>query len=341
MDIKELLNKEKLTDAERGQLMQAIAANADLRRAYIESRAFVLEPLIQKESQVRNIFQVENLAIGAQPYYPIGSKEVQTAWVAAGVGNAPRRQIEGDEVYAPLFALQGRVEWNMMLAEQARFSIADEQNFYMVEQLKELENAVGWNLIKAAAADTTFAANNSVQIGSGTGVDLTTGQGYFSKQLFSELMYSADIARRQITDIYVSPRTMFDIFNYWGVTNAVGGTAGSISVVPNIPDGAATQIYNQGPPGSGTSNTEYVLTLWGVRFHKVYNSAIVGDEAVYAFDLSNQRSRFGAMPIRRRLVTYEDPIAITEWKIGYFGRMELGFVILDSTNLFVGTIDRA
>lgn len=335
MDIKQLLSKEKLSDDEKTQLMHAIADNEDVRRAYIKSRAAVLEPLIEKESQVRSIFDVEYLQPGAQPYYPIGSAEVQTAWVAPGVGNAPRRQIEGDEVFAPTFAIHGRVEWLMDLAVDARFPIADEQNFYMVEQLKELENHTGWNLIKAAAADGSFPANNTVQIGATGGVDLTTGKGYFSKQLFSEMMYYADIQRRQITDIYCSPRTMFDIFNYWGVQY----TGGSDNV-PNLPDGVSTQIYNQGTPGSGTDNSEYVMTLWGVRFHKVYDSNVIGDEEVYAFDLSGRRSRFGAMPIRQRLVTYEDPIAVTEYKVGYFGRMRLGFVILDSTNMFKGVIDR-
>lgn len=342
MDIKSLLSKEKLSVDERTQLMHAIADNEDVRRAYIKSRAAVLEPLIEKESQVRQIFDVEYLAPGAQPYYPIGSAEVQTAWVAPGVGNAPRRQIEGDEVFAPTFAIHGRVEWLMDLAVDARFPIAEEQNFYMVEQLKELENHTGWNLIKAAAADSSFPANNSVQIESGSGVDLTTGQGFFSKQLFSELMYRADIARRTITDIYCSPRTLFDIFNYWGVQHQITGTpaANAIKTVPNLPDGAASDIYRQGPPGSGSESGEYTMTLWGVRFHKVYDTNVVGNDKVYAFDLSGRRSRFGAMPIRQRLTTYEDPIAVTEYKVGFFGRMRLGFVILDSTNLFVGTINR-
>lgn len=339
MDIKALLAKASLDENEKAELMRTIAVDDDARRAYIKSRAFVLEPLIEKESQVRDIFNVEFLSPGAQPYYPIGSKEVQVAWIAPGVGNAPRRQVEGDEVWAPTFNIHGRVEWLMDLATDARFPIADEMNFYMVEQLKELENACGWNLIKAAAADSSFPNNNSVQIGSNAGVDLTTGQGYFSKQLFSELMYSADIARRRITDIYASPRTLFDIFNYWGVQYAGGGN--STALVPNLPAGAAEQIYNQGTPSSGDANGEFTFNLWGVRFHKVYNSALIDDETVYAFDLSGKRSRFGVMPIRQRLTTYEDPIAVTEYKVGYFGRMRLGFAILDPTNLFVGTINRS
>ncbi len=339
MDYKTLLTKEKLTEAEKGELLRAVAEDENVRRAYIKSRAFVFEPLVEKESQVRQIFTVERFEnTSKQPYYPIGSKEVQMAWIAPGVGNAPRRMLEGDEVYVPIFKIHGRVEWSMDLAADARFALIDESNFYMVEQLKEIENIVGWNLIKACADDSNFPTNNAIQIGTSSSIDLSTGQGYFSKQLFSELMYAADVARRQITDIYASPRTLFDIFNYWGVQYAGGGN--STAFVPFLPNGAAEEIYRNGTPNSGNQNGEYVMTLMGVRFHKVYNTDIVGNNKVYAFDLSGARSKFGVMPIRQGLVTYEDPIAITEYKVGYFGMMREGFGILDPVNMFVGTINR-
>lgn len=339
MDYKALLTKEKLTDAEKGELLRAVAEDDGVRRAYIKSRAFVFEPLIEKESQVRQIFSIERFEnTTKQPYYPIGAKEVPMAWVAPGVGNAPRRSLEGDEVYVPIFKIHGRVEWLMDLAADARFALIEESNFYMVEQLKELENAVGWNLIKACAADETFPSNNAVQIGSSSSIDLSTGQGYFSKQLFSEMMFAADIARRNITDIYASPRTLFDIFNYWGSQYTGGGNA--TSYASYLPDGAAEEIYRKGAPVSGDKNGEYVMNYMGVRFHKVYNTDIVGNDKVYAFDLSGSRSRFGVMPIRQGLVTYEDPIAVTEYKVGYFGFMREGFGILDPVNMIVGTINR-
>lgn len=341
MNIQELVKAQSLTEDQKRELYTLVANNDMVRKAYIQSRAFVIEPLIQKESQVRNIFTPETLAPGASPYYPIGSKEVNVTWVSSAVTGPPRRTIEGDECWISTFPLAGRIEWSLDLAKDGRFNVIDESNFYLKEQLKEQENLVGWNLLKAVAADSAFPSDNSVQIGSTGGVDLATGKGFFSKQLFAELMYAADIQRRRITDIYMSPRTMFDLFNYWGSTWTAAGTAGTAVAYPSLPQGAAEKIFNMGTPGSGESNSEYVTNMFGVRFHKVYNSSVVGDEEVYAFDLSGARGRFGAMPIRDPLTSFEDPIASLEFKVGIIARHRLGFGVLDPVSMFVGTIDRA
>jgi len=324
---------EELSLQEKAELFRAIASDPDARRAYIVSRAAKIEPLIAKESQVRSIFQPINLAPGAQAQFFIGAKEVQTAWLAPGIGSAPRRTLEGDEVFVNTFPIFARGEWLMDLAADARFDVAQEVEWMITEQVKELENMVGWNLISAAAAHASFPATHRVQIGSTAGVDLTTGKGFFSKELLAELVLAADVARRRITDIYVSPRTAFDIFNYWTSTAASG--------VRNVPNAQQERFFDEGMPNSGEQDTEYVMSLFGIRIHKVYTSDIVGDDKVYAFDLSGRRSRFGVMPIRQGLVSYEDPMAVTEFKVGYFVRERLGFALLDFTNMFVGTILRS
>lgn len=323
---------EELSLQEKIEYFRAIASDPKARQAYIVSRAAKIEPMIAKESQVRQIFTPIPLAPGAQSSFPIGAQEVQTAWIAPAIGSAPRRQTEGDEVYVNTFPIFARGEWLMDLAEDARFDVAQDTEFMVAEQVKEMENLVGWNLIDAAAAHASFPATHSCVIGSSSTVDLTTGQGFFSKELLAELVLAADIARRKITDIYVSPTTAFDIFNYWTQTSTYG--------VHNVPSGVQDALFNQGMPESGVEDTEYIMTIMGIRIHKVYSS-VVSDSTVYAFDLSGRRSRFGVMPIRSNLQSYEDPFAITEFKVGYFVRERLGFGILDFTNMFIGTINRA
>jgi hypothetical protein len=329
---KELFKKktDELTVEEKQAMLRLVAEDENARRAYIATRALQIQPLIEAESQIRQILTVEKLAAGAQPYYPIGSISGQTAWVAPGVGSAPRRTIEGDEMFVNTFALFARAEYLMDIATDGRWEIAKETEFNVAEDLKELENNIGWRLINAAIAHADFPAAHTVQIGSTSGVDMTTGKGFFSKQLLAELILAADVARRKITDIYVSPRTMFDIFNYW-----TGAVSGSQQFADQMQGGFATM------PESGTETGEKVLNVFGVRLHKVYDSSIVDDETVYAFDLSGRRSKFGVMPVRQDLVTYEDPLAITEFKVGYFARMREGMAILDHTNAFVGVIDRS
>jgi hypothetical protein len=326
------LDEGKLSPKEKLELFRAIATDDNARRAYIASRAMQIEPMIAKESQIRRILTPVTLGAGAQAQFFIGSQEVQTAWIAPGIGSAPRRTVEGDEVWVNTFAIFARGEWLMDLATDGRFDVAQEIQFFVTEQLKEMENLVGWNLLNAALAHAQFPVTQKVQIGSTSGVDLTTGKGFFSKQLLANLILAADIARRRITDIYVSPRTAFDMFTYWTGTTTNG--------IRTVPEPVQTQIWQQGLPASGDVDSEFVMNIFGINVHKVYTSDVVDDNTVYAFDLSGRRSKLGVMPIRQGVQTYEDPIAITEFKVGYFARMREGFAILDMNNMFKGTIAR-
>lgn len=323
-------NMNELTAQEKADLFREIATSDKARREFIKSRAFQINALLESESQIRTILTPEKLAPGAQSSYPIGAQSVQSAWVAGGVGSAPRRMIEGDEVYVNTFNLYGRTEWLMDLATDGRWEVAAESQFHMVEQMKELENSIGWSLVRNALAHASFPSSHTIQIGSSAGVDVTTGQGFFSKQFLGELILAGDVARRAITDIYVSPRTMYDMFVYW--TGALSGTT-------QMPDSMQAGFLTRND--SGNENTEMVIKVLGVNIHKVYNSAIVDDETVYAFDLSRRRSKFGVMPIRQEVVTYEDPMAVTEFKVGYFSRERVGMGILDFTNAFKGVINRS
>lgn len=320
----------ELTAQQKAELFRSIANDPVKRSEYISTRALQIQPLIDKESQVRGIFTPERLAPGANPSYPIGSTEVQTAWIAGSIGSAPRRIVEGDEVFVNTFNLFARAEWSMDLANDGRWQVAAESQFYMASQLKELENLVGWQLIRNALAHNSFPSSHTIQIGNSAGVDVTTGQGFFSKQFLGELILAGDVARRRITDVYVSPRTMYDMFVYW---------TGSLSGTNQMPESMQSQFMTR--KDSGTSDAEFVVNVFGVNIHKVYDSTVVDDETVYAFDLSNTRSRFGVMPIRQDVVTYEDPMAVTEFKVGYFGRERLGMAILDHRCAFKGIINRS
>lgn len=323
-----------LTDTQKSELFKAIATDPKARQDYIVSRAAVIEPLIRKQNQVRDLFTVENLAQGAQPTYQIGAKEVQTAWIASQVNSAPRRHTQGDEVYVNTFPIHARADMSLDQIYDGRFPVSQENSFWVAEQLKELENYIGWNLIKAAAADATFDSAHSIEITSGTAPDLTTGKGFFSKQLLASMQLAMDISRRNLTDIYMSPRTMFDLFNYWTSPISGGGNY--------MPEATRERIMSQGAPASGAQDTEYTFTMWGIRFHKVYDASVIGDAAVYGFDLSGARgTKFGVMPIRQGLVTYEDPNAILNYHVGYFARERFGFAVLDSTCLVKGIITRA
>ena len=75
-----------------------------------------------------------------------------------------------------------------------------------------------------------------------------------------------------------------------------------------------------------------LIEVWGVRIHRVYDSKLVSDNKGYAFGQRDGYT-YGVMPIRQTLQTFDNPIAIMEWKIGIMARENVGFAVLDEKGL--------
>lgn len=284
-------DKRELTFEEKVKMFQAIAENPQSRSEYAQSRAKVIMPLLEAQSTVRNIFVPEYLPPSGQATYDIPFDDVDCAWVMPQIGGIPQIQVEGTEVYVTTFGIDAAVQWQMDVATQGRFQVGERATTLLKNKIIEQEELAGWSLIKAHAA----VLPDEQKLENQEGLTIDT---------FNNIVTAADILRRKVTDIYVSPRRFADMRKWVTATD--------------LSDKLKDQAYV----------SEGLMVVWGVRIHKVYNQQLVADNEAYAFG-SREGFTYGVMPIRERLKTYENPIAIMEWKIGIMARQNQGFAILD------------
>ncbi|MHA1754689.1 MAG: HK97-fold major capsid protein [Candidatus Odinarchaeia archaeon] len=91
-----------------------------------------------------------------------------------------------------------------------------------------------------------------------------------------------------------------------------------------LDDQTRREVWQRGGLGS----------MWGVDIIPL-NS--LGDDEVYLFDTS----RFGVMPERQKLMTFEDPTASNRLRISIMAYEEIGFGVLDDRAVVKGVINRA
>ena len=292
---------EKLTFEERVEMFKALAESPQSRSAYAISRANVILPLLDEQSTIRSIFTPEVLPPGAQATYDIPFDDVNCAWVMPQIGGIPQIQVEGTEVYVSTFGIDAAVQWQIDVARQGRFQVGERATKLLKNKIIEQEELAGWSLIKAHAA--VLDGKQKVTASNGLTVDT-----------FNDIVTAGDLLRRKITDIYVSPKRFSDMRKWVTTTSLSSG------------------LKDKAFEAAG------LIEVWGVRIHRVYNSKLVTDDKGYAFGQRDGYT-YGVMPIRQQLQTFDNPIAIMEWKIGVMARENVGFAVLDEKGLIEVTFE--
>lgn len=139
-------------------------------------------------------------------------------------------------------------------------------------------------------------ANNTINFSSNAGLN---------KNVFNTMITEMrSVLGYEPTDIYVSPRRASDI-REWAQSE--------------IDDLTRREIFQAGGMGS----------IWGVRIHELRT---LGDNEIYLFDTS----RFGVMPIRTKLTTFDLPDAIKRLRAGVGAWEEIGFAVIDKKAVLKG-----
>lgn len=284
-----------LTFEEKVAMFKAIAESPQSRSDYAASRAQVILPLLETQSTIRAIFTPETLPPGAQATYDIPFDDVNCAWVMPQIGGIPQIQVEGTEIYVSTFGIDAAVQWQMDVAKQGRFQVGERATNLLKNKIIEQEELAGWSLIKAHAA--VLGDDQKVNASNGLTVDT-----------FNDIVTTGDLLRRKVTDIYVSPKRFADMRKWVTATDL------------------SNSIKDKAFEAAG------LIEVWGVRIHRVYDSKLVSDNKGYAFGQRDGYT-YGVMPIRQTLQTFDNPIAIMEWKIGIMARENVGFAVLDEKGL--------
>ena len=277
---------------------------------FMESRAAVVLGLIDEQSSVRDIYTVELVPPGGSTRYDIPFDDINMVFLMPQIGSYPSINVEGDEIYVDTFALHGGVDWQEDVARDGRFQVAERATRLLANKFVRQEEMHGWSLIRAHAA--VIPSTQKLQAYLNAGTVATPGNGIMNIFTLSEALTLADelgSGGRRLTDIYMSPRRFNDL------RTQVGNSA--------LPNEMRAAAWN-----GGAGN----IPAPEIRFHKIYNRTLVADNKAYAF---TQRDGFsyGVMPIRDKVRTRDNPMAMTENKQGVLASERIGFAALDDKGL--------
>ena len=354
---------------DRKEMQALFAATAAIdtpegMQAYKEFAAALTVPILQKielESIMRQLFNVERLAPGAQAVYPIAEDFEIPVWVLPGLGYMAQNFIEGvgEEVYVPLFTINSSADWKVTYARDQRVDIAARAASKVAQELAQYEEECGWKVI-IPAATSAFAGKGLLGPRSAPIYEVgaaSVGAGYLSKELINKMIVGFKRLGRTLTHLYISPEDAADI-REWTDTDidpvtrreifqAAGmGSIWNVQLV-EVQHLGATGMYNLNGDTSGYGKflldnadtyNSYTATVPNVTDANGEITTL-GETQVYGFDLVTDNTL--VMPIRKEYEAIDDPTLLRHQKAGFFGWAELGFACLDSRMLSMGVIDRS
>lgn len=283
-----------------------------------------------------NIFQTMTIEPGASTEFPLdllapGTEGEHVAYTNPGHGRIPERSVESDYVMIPTYGITSSIDYLIRYARDARWDIAARAMQVMEAGFVKKMNDDGWHTLLAAGVDRNILVYDG---------DATAGM--FTKRLVSLMQTvmrrngggnTGSANRSRLTDLYLSPEALEDVRN-WGLDQ--------------VSDAIRTQIYNT--PGEAPVTRIFGVTLHdldelgeGQEYQTFFTSSSGLGGAVQAQDvelvvgLDQSANDSFVMPVKQALQVFEDPTLHRQQRIGYYGWMELGFAVLDSRRILLGS----
>ena len=222
-----------------------------------------------------------------------------SAWVLPHMGATPENLLQTEEVTIPTFEITGDVAYKLRFAEQGRFNVAERAQQRLTDSIVDQEETAGWALIRAATAGSLDNVS-----------DITSSESGLSKKTINSAFKKMESRRgHQITDIYVSSNRAADIRD-WTDTD--------------IDPVTRREIFVQ----------KGVNSIWQANINVAH---FLSDTEAYFIDA--RPNLLGYMPVRKNLITFDDPTAIKKFQVGIVAYEELGFGILEPLRIVKAVID--
>jgi hypothetical protein len=312
-----------------GDLNSEIAHAAQLE--YAESMETLLRKTVLVGGTLEGIYQGIPLEKGATAEYPIdmlapGMENEHVAYTNPGHGRIPERSLESDYIAIPTYNITSSVDWLLRYSEEAKWDVAARGLEIMRQGFVKKANDDGWHTLIAAGVDRNILV-----------YDANAPAGMFTKRLISLLQNtmrrnaggnSGSSVRGKLTDLYVSPEALQDVKN-WGLDQVDEITRREIYLSDKVTRLFGVNLHDLDELGYGQ---EYQVFFEDVLGGSVAN----GDrEIVIGLDLSSNDSF--VMPIKRELRVFPDPTMHRQQRVGFYGWQELGFGVLDTRRVILGS----
>lgn len=283
-----------------------------------------------------DIFTPVAYAIGEPVMYHLdlltpGDEAEFYAYVMPGEGQIPHRRVEGDYLMVPTYQIANSIDMNLRILRNAKWPVVNRMLEILQAGFIKKMNDDGWQTLLAAAVDRNILVS-----------DVSAAAGQFTPKLITLMQTvmrrngggnSGTMGRAKLTDLYISPEAQADIFS-WNLDL--------------IPDAERQKIYNS------TIDSPDLTTVFGVRLHSLdelgesqdyqsYFTTTLGAsmaasdvEIVLGFD--RQREDSFIRPMVGDVEIFEDNTTHRQNLFSLYGRAELGFAVLDSRRVLLGSI---
>ena len=282
------------------------------------------------------IFERIAMEPGTSTEFPLdllapGEEDEFIAYTNPGHGKVPERAAEGDYVMIPTYSVTNAIDMLLRYVREARWDVVSRAARVLEAGFVKKMNDDGWHTLLAAGVDRNILVYDS---------DAAAGQ--LTKRQISLMKTvmrrnaggnSASVNRGSLTDVYLSPEGIEDIRN-WGVDQADEVTR--------------REIY------TGADDSAALTRIFGVNLHGLdelgqsqeyqnyFTSNLSGAlgpasdvELMVGLDLQSNDSF--VMPVKQEVTIFEDDNLHRQQRMGFYGFAEIGFGVLDSRRVLLGS----
>jgi hypothetical protein len=334
----------------------------------------VLAEVINNAPTLSNLFTTlqfnadDNPSIPLDLYFDISDEDYITVYSQSVAGGLPQNQVlpTASEMKIATYTLDSALSFDRRYAAKSRMDVVSKTFTRMAQEILLKQEKTSANLILTALAG---AKTNNKQhiITAGTSgrflLDDLNRLFTLAKRINTSFNGGTPVNRasRGVTDLLVSPELVQELRAMaYNPINSKG--AGGVALTSNdargngiaAPESMRTDIYNSAgiPEFYGVSIMEMNELGAGQKFNTVFNGVKATGPNTYTFDPATQEIIIGLDRGRESLIravatdsengsefslTADDQYSIRQSKIGYFGSLEEGRMVLDNRAL-VGVI---
>jgi hypothetical protein len=353
---------------------RAVASEA--QTALAEFIGPVLAEVINNAPTLSNLFTVfqfnkdDNPSIPLDLYYDVTAEDYITVYSQSVAGGLPQNQVlpTVSEMKIATYSLDSALSFDKRYAAKSRMDVISKTFTRMAQEILFKQEKTSANLILAALAGATTNGKRHVQRATSNGRFLLADLNELftlAKRINTSWLKGTPESRssRGITDIIVSPEVVQELRAMaYNPINTKGSPAGGTATDGiAAPEDMRTAIYNSAgiPEFYGVSIMEINELGRGQRFNTIFgnvagstNFTSASNTITGAFNSTNDEILIGIDRSRESLIRAvatdsdtgsefnliaDDQYSIRQNKIGYFGGLEEGRMVLD-TRALVGKI---
>ena len=324
LDQFKLVGSSNATEAAEAALLFSQAIETPLRQV-----------ILSGENGIDAIYTSEDRTDNQRIEYPLdlltpGQERDFVAYVYPGEGRIPERRVTGDYLMVPDFEIANSIDIRRSTVRDARWNVVARAMEILESGFRQKKNDDGWQTLIAAAKDRGLLVfDPNAAVGQFTPRAVTIMQNVMRRNGGGN---SGSKNRSRLTDIYMSPEAHTDIRS-WSLTEVPDEVRKNIYYAaegnPDLINVFGTKLHATDEFGEGQEyQTYYGTTLGG-------SMAASDVEIMIGLDL--QRSDSFMMPIRENLTINEDPGVRRRGLVSWYGTMSLGFAVLDSRRVMLGS----